>query len=238
MAEGWIKLHRKFDEWQWLNKPEMVSLFVYCLIKANHNGAYWQNEKIERGQFITSPEKLSVKLGISYQSIRTCLTRLEKTGEIIKKSTNKYTIITVCNYDGYQMEQQSTNKQLTNKQQSTNKQLTTNKNNKNDKNNILDKSNIFYQSEIEKSQNNVEYVKFVKVLFGENNLKQPLTNVLKLKNQLTFEQFPLVMAKRKEYNSSITSTLENMENKPNLSKNYISLQRTLLNWMKPKELRK
>lgn len=97
---------------------------------------------------------------------------------------------------------------------------------------------LFYDSEIEKSKNNEEYIKFVKVLFGENNLKQPLTNVLKLKNQLTFEQFPLVMAKRKEYNSSITSTLENMENKPSLSRDYTSLQRTLLNWMKPKELRK
>ena len=61
----------------------------------------------------------------------------------------------------------------------------------------------FYDSEIEKSQNNEEYIKFVKVLFGDNNLKQPLTNVLKLKNQLTFEQFPLVMAERKEYNSKI-----------------------------------
>ena len=97
---------------------------------------------------------------------------------------------------------------------------------------------LFYDSEIEKSNNNEEYIKFVKVLFGENNLKQPLTNVLKLKNQLTFDQFPLVMAKRKEYNSSITSTLENMENKPDLSRRYISLQRTLLNWMKPKEQRK
>ena len=96
----------------------------------------------------------------------------------------------------------------------------------------------FYDSEIEKSKNNDEYVKFVKVLFGENNLKQPLRNVLKLKNQLTFAQFPLVMQKKKEYNCSITSILENMENKPTLTKDYSSLQRTLLNWMKPKELRK
>lgn len=107
-------------------------------------------------------------------------------------------------------------------------------------NNITDKHifNQFYDSEIEKSKNNEEYVKFVKVLFGENNLKQPLNNVLKLKNQLTFEQFPLVMQKKKEYNCPITATLENMENKPDLAKKYTSLQRTLLNWMKPKELRK
>ena len=96
----------------------------------------------------------------------------------------------------------------------------------------------FYDSEILKSKNNEEYIKFVKVLFGENNLKQPLTNVLKLKNQLTFAQFPLVMQKKKEYNCPITTVLENMENKPTLTKDYSSLQRTLLNWMKPKELRK
>lgn len=107
-------------------------------------------------------------------------------------------------------------------------------------NNITNKHifNEFYDSEILKSKNNEEYIKFVKVLFGENNLKQPLTNVLKLKNQLTFAQFPLVMQKKKEYNCPITTVLENMENKPTLTKDYSSLQRTLLNWMKPKELRK
>jgi predicted transcriptional regulator len=133
--EGWVKVYRKMLEWQWLNKPEMVSIFLYCLLRANHNGSFWQGQEICRGQFITSPEKISNKLGITYQTVRTCLTRLEKTGEINKQTTNKYTIITVCNYDSYQVEKQTTNKetnkQLTNNQQTTNKQLTTDKNVKN-----------------------------------------------------------------------------------------------------------
>jgi len=136
--EGWIKLYRRLEDWQWINKPEMVSIFVYCLIRANHSDCVWQNIEIKRGTFITSPEKLSNKLGIKYQSVRTCLMRLEKTGEINKQTTNKYTIITVNNYDSYQYEQQTkiikTNKQLTNNQQTTNKQLTTDKNEKNNKN--------------------------------------------------------------------------------------------------------
>ena len=136
--EGWIKLHRQLEEWQWINKPDMVSLFIYCLIRANHSDCIWQNIEIKRGTFITSPEKLSNKLGIKYQSVRTCLMRLEKTGEINKQSTNKYTIITVNNYDSYQGEQQTkkskSNKQLTINQQTTNKQLTTDKNEKNNKN--------------------------------------------------------------------------------------------------------
>jgi hypothetical protein len=84
--EGWVKIYRKMLEWQWMNKPEMVSLFIYCLLKANHNGAMWQGKKIERGQFITSPERISHALGISYQTVRTSLMRLENTGEINKQT--------------------------------------------------------------------------------------------------------------------------------------------------------
>ena len=54
--------------------------------------------------------------------------------EITIKSTNKYSIITILNYESYQDEEittnNQTNNQLTNNQQATNKQLTTNKNNK------------------------------------------------------------------------------------------------------------
>ena len=51
--EGWIKLHRKFDDWKWINKPEMVSIFIHCLVRANHNGNYWLDTEIKRGQFIS-----------------------------------------------------------------------------------------------------------------------------------------------------------------------------------------
>lgn len=83
---------------------------------------------IERGQVITGRLTLSNETGISEQSIRTCLKRLESTGEIMQKSTNKFTIITVCNYDNYQQDEPATNQQLTNNQPATNQQLTTNKN--------------------------------------------------------------------------------------------------------------
>ncbi|HEY5588562.1 MAG TPA: hypothetical protein VIK86_06370 [Candidatus Paceibacterota bacterium] len=133
--EGWIKVYRKLLDWQWINKPEMVSIFLYCLLKANHKGNYFENIEVCRGQFITSPEKISIKLGISYQTVRTCLNKLEKSKEINKQTTNKFTIITICNYESYQSNEQTnnneTNKQLTNNQQSTNKQLTTNNNDNN-----------------------------------------------------------------------------------------------------------
>jgi hypothetical protein len=131
---GWIKIHRKFLDWEWFNKSEAVHLFLFMLIKANHKSGKWQGVDIERGQFISSLGNISTATGISVQTIRTILKKLEKTNEIELKSTSQYTIVTICKYECYQDENETTNKPITNNQQTTNKQLTTNKNVKNVKN--------------------------------------------------------------------------------------------------------
>ena len=135
---GWIKIHRKFLDWEWFNKSEAVHLFIYLVLKANHKDGQWQGIDIKKGQFVTSFGKISSDTGISLQTIRTLLKKFEKTNEINTQTTNKYTIITICKYECYQQENEDSNTQLTNKQQTTNKQLTTNKNDKNNK-----KENIY-----------------------------------------------------------------------------------------------
>ena len=131
---GWIKIHRKFLDWEWFNKSEAVHLFLFMLIKANHKSGKWQGIDIERGQFISSLGNISNATGISVQTIRTILKKLEKTNEIELKSTSQFTIVTICKYECYQDENETTNKQITNNQQTPNKQLTTNKNEKKEKN--------------------------------------------------------------------------------------------------------
>lgn len=131
---GWIKMHRKFLDWEWFNKSESVHLFLYMLLKANHKDGQWQGIDIKRGQFISSLGNISNATGISIQTIRTILKKLEKTNEIKVKSTSQYTIVTICKYECYQDENENTNKPLTNNQQTTNKPSTTNKNEKNEKN--------------------------------------------------------------------------------------------------------
>ena len=150
---GWIKLHRKFLDWEWFNKSEAVHLFLYMLLKANHKSGKWQGIDIERGQFISSLGNISNATGISLQTIRTILKKLEKTNEIELKSTSQYTLVTICKYECYQDEKDEANKPLTNNQQTTNKQLTTNKNEKKEKNEkevILD-SWIEYRKAAKKS---------------------------------------------------------------------------------------
>jgi DNA-binding transcriptional MerR regulator len=150
---GWIKIHRKFLDWEWFNKSEAVHLFLYMLLKANHKNGQWQGIDIKRGQFISSLGNISNATGISIQTIRTILKKLEKTNEIELKSTSQYTLVTICKYECYQDEKEPTNKPITNNQQTTNKQLTTNKNIKKEKNEkevILD-SWINYRKSIKKS---------------------------------------------------------------------------------------
>lgn len=82
-------------------------------------------ETIPRGSFVTSLDSLGKELGLSVQEIRTALKHLISTGELTSKSTNKYRIITVVNYEMYQQVNKQSNSPLTGNQQATNKQLTT-----------------------------------------------------------------------------------------------------------------
>lgn len=131
---GWIKIHRKFLDWEWFNKSEAVHLFLYMVLKANHKDNKWQGNDVKRGQFISSLGNISSATGITIQQIRTILKKLEKTNEIKVKSTSQFTIVTICKYECYQDEEETTNKPITNNQQTTNKQSTTNKNEKKEKN--------------------------------------------------------------------------------------------------------
>lgn len=141
MNNGWIALHRKLLDWEWWDDHNTTRLFLYLLLKANHEDKRWKGVLVKRGQLITGLHSLKKATGISVQSLRTSLDRLISTNEITKQSTSKFTLITICRYGDYQdkdskVTKQSTGK-LTNDQQATNKQLTTN----NNYNNITIKQN-------------------------------------------------------------------------------------------------
>lgn len=135
--EGWVKLHRKLISWEWFNDSKMVHLFMYLLLSANHKDNKWQGKTIKRGQLITGRIQISAATGISQQSVRTCLRKLEDSNIVTIKSTNKNSVITIVNYNNYQINE-STNQQSTNEttsnQPATNQQSTTNKNDNNKKN--------------------------------------------------------------------------------------------------------
>jgi len=118
--QGWIKLHRSLLDWGWWDDPNTTRLFLYLLLKANHSDKSWKGTLVKRGQLITGRISLSNKTGLTQQQIRTSLTKLKSTSEITIKTTNKYSLISINNWDNYQQDNQQTTKRVTNKQPASN----------------------------------------------------------------------------------------------------------------------
>ena len=128
---GYILLWRKIMESSFYTDPLCCHLAIHLLLRANHKPRkvmIGQEEvKVERGQLITGRKKLSEETGISQQSVRTNLKKLKNQNFLTNKSTNKYSLITITNYEDYQTNLTSkltTN--LTSNQPALNQQLTSN----------------------------------------------------------------------------------------------------------------
>lgn len=122
--DGWVKTHRKMMSWEWYQDSQMVHLMIHLIMKANSRDKEWRGMPVKRGQIITGRKVLSAETGISEQSIRTCLNRLKKSREISIKPTSKFSVITICNYEEYQISKKQINQQ--HNQQPTSNQPTTN----------------------------------------------------------------------------------------------------------------
>ena len=100
----WIKLYRKIEQWKWYSNPKMVHLLVHFLIKA---------KPVQLGndfvfQLDTSYTLLNRETGITVQSLRTCIKKMQTDGVITfqPSSTSLLSTITICNYGNYQATRQ------------------------------------------------------------------------------------------------------------------------------------
>jgi len=118
IMEWFIQLHRKMIEWEWYDDINTKVLFIHLLIKANWSNKSWRWIEIKRWEVLTGRIILSKETWLTQQQIRTSLNKLKSTNEITSKTTNKYSIIKLINYNNYQ---QVTNKPL-NEQPTSNQQ--------------------------------------------------------------------------------------------------------------------
>lgn len=126
--EGWIMLHRKLLCNPIFKNHKLLQVFLYCLLKASHK----QHSQLigdsvvelDMGQLVTGRKAISLATGLTEQNVRTSLSKLEKLSILTIKTTPKYSIISITNWD----EHQQTNQQVTKCQPTSNQQVTTNKN--------------------------------------------------------------------------------------------------------------
>lgn len=141
----YIKLFRKMVNWEWYTDVNTKVLFLHCLLRANWKDGSWKGIAYKRGQFITSLNTLAQETGLSIKMVRTALEHLIMTGEVISerqgKGKGQNRIITVLNYDSYQItgKQEANEGQIKGKQGANKGQQY--KNNKEDKNYKEDKNN-------------------------------------------------------------------------------------------------
>ena len=115
---GYIKIDRKILDWEWYSDKNTKIVFFHCLLKANWKDGSFMGRNVPRGSFITSLPGLAKECGLSVRNVRTALEHLKLTNELTVKTTTKYSVVTINNYDYYQSDDTQSDRQTTENKQS------------------------------------------------------------------------------------------------------------------------
>ena len=99
---NYIKLNRKLLEWGWYQDANTVRLFLHLLLKANWKESEFMGSKIPVGACVVGYPSLATALKLSEKNIRTAMKHLKSTGEVAVKVTNKFSIVSLINWELYQ----------------------------------------------------------------------------------------------------------------------------------------
>ena len=147
--EGYFKIHRKILESQVFAHQTALKIWLWCLAKSSYKerfvplkiGRGETTVKLLPGQFIFGRFKAEEELGIDGSTIYKWIQKFtsKEFNMILIESNNQYSIITICNWKEYQVnedeKEQPSNNQVTAKEQPSNT-------NKKDNNVLEDKEKI------------------------------------------------------------------------------------------------
>ena len=242
--DGWVKVHRKiWDNKIWTSEPfTRGQAWIDLLLLANHEYGYFylrdHKVEVERGQVGWSQLKLATRWKWSRTKVRKFLNDLEKEQQIKQQQSHTTSIITIIKYEEYQQKEQQGIQQQDNRKTTERQQKDTNKKNKEELRNkeIYTSVEDFYKNEIEKHKTEQyieKYKKLVDLMFGRNEKYPKLESVLKLRDQLTYNEFYRCYSfAEQEPKLKFYDYLESMDNWKDLLKKNISVGKTLLNWMR------
>lgn len=143
--DGWLKLYRSILDSAVFQDAEILKVWIWLLC----NVAFEQHDTIcygkvitlKPGQIATGRKKIAQCTDLNENKVYRALNALKSLGNIEIKATNKYSIITVVNWDKYQEEngkrttgEQQNNSRTTAEEQQGNNKRTQHKNGNNGKN--------------------------------------------------------------------------------------------------------
>jgi hypothetical protein len=205
---------------------EQRGMMVTLIMMANHKDAEWWDGKqfitIHRGEFVTSLDSLNKIFGKSstIRKIRTLLSNLKKMEFLTNRTTNKYRLITVANYDFYQLPNNYATSKTTSRRQAGDKQATTNKNVKNVKNDKEEDLFARFYAAYPKKKAPADALKAWEQIGGQNRLDEILAAIEKqrtspewIKDGGQYIPYPATWLRKQRWEDGTTVT-ENTERRP------------------------
>ena len=138
--DGWLKLYRSILDSAVFQDADILKVWIWllCNVAFEHHDTvcYGKVIHLKPGQIATGRKKIAQCTDLNENKVYRALTALKSLGNIEIKSTNKYSIITVVNWDKYQDEngkrtanEQQNNSKTTTGQQHSNNRTTTGQHN-------------------------------------------------------------------------------------------------------------
>lgn len=113
--QGWVKLWRQIEESAVFADPNLLKLFLLCLVRANHKETWWtvhglaEPVRLLPGQFITGRFALHSafyprrkKTNASPSTVWRWLQTLQHMGNLHIKTNSRFSRVTVCQWEHYQ----------------------------------------------------------------------------------------------------------------------------------------
>lgn len=101
MSGGWYKRMRNIPERPWFKDTQVTVLFDYLEATAYVVDGRYEGVLIRRGSCPTTRSEMMEATGLSYKQVNRCLKVLSSYGEIIVKGNSRFSVITICSYDGF-----------------------------------------------------------------------------------------------------------------------------------------
>lgn len=104
--DNWLKLHRQITKSPVFDNPKLLKTWLWCLCEAKYLDCDQvvgkQIVHLKKGQFVFGRFAASRELKLNDRTVYDYMKILEKLEMIVMKSNNKFSVVTIVNWDLYQ----------------------------------------------------------------------------------------------------------------------------------------
>lgn len=151
LESGWIKLFRSLLNKGYYTNSTYIHLWVHLLLKASYKETEFffngKPLKLKPGQFLTGRKILAIETGIPESTCERILKVFESEQQIEQQKNNKFRIISITNWQDYQIDGQQNEQRTDNKWTASGQPVDTYKNIKNIKKDIASSKDASHPSQ-------------------------------------------------------------------------------------------